>query len=238
MSVPTAPGDRLGGRDPDGTGGPHAFVDDVSAPVLTEADRHHLAKVVRLRDGDPITVGDGRGSWRNARFGASIEPTGDIVVVPAPAEPVTVGFALVKGSRIDDTVRHLTELGVDVIVPFSAQRCVVRWDGPTARQRHERLVRISVEAAMQSRRAWRPIVEEVSTFAEVNARDGAVVAQMGGAPLAGDTRFLLVGPEGGFAPDELAVATRTASIGAHVLRAETAALVAGALLCDRRGVPR
>lgn len=231
-----APGDRSVGPDPDGTGGPHALVDDVTVPVLTDQDRHHLAKVVRVRDGDPITVGDGRGSWRTARFGTSIEPTGDIVMVPAPLEPVTVGFALVKGSRIDDTVRHLTELGVDVIVPFSAQRCVVRWDGPTARRRHERLVRISVEAAMQSRRAWLPTIEEVSTFAELNARAGAVVAQMGAAPLDGDTRLLLVGPEGGFAPEELAVAKRTASIGAHVLRAETAALVAGALLCDRRGV--
>ncbi|HET8930906.1 MAG TPA: RsmE family RNA methyltransferase [Acidimicrobiales bacterium] len=226
------------GADPDGTGGPHAFVDDLDDPVLDDADRHHLSRVVRLRVGDPLTVGDGRGSWRPARFGPRVEPTGDVVVVAAPAEPVTVGFALLKGSRIDDVTRHLTELGVDVIVPIATERCVVRWNTATAQKRHRRLERITVEAAMQCRRAWLPTVEVVQPFAAAAERRGAVVAQMGAPPLAADVRCLLVGPEGGFTEAEVALASATASLGAHVLRAETAALAAGTLLADRRATRR
>lgn len=222
------------GADPDGTGGPHVFVENVDAPELAPADRHHLARVVRLVDGDPLTIGDGRGSWCSARFGPDLEPTGPIVHVPHPSEPITVGFALVKGTRVDDVTRHLTELGVDVIVPFTASRCVVRWDAETARKRHERLVKISVEAAMQCRRAWLPTVEEVCSFTDLVTRDGAVVAQMGAPPLEATTRTVLVGPEGGFTPAELADASATCSLATHVLRAETAALTAGALLADRR----
>jgi 16S rRNA (uracil1498-N3)-methyltransferase len=235
-----SPGESVGGRtgavgvDPDGTGGPHVFVDDVAAPVLAEADRHHLSRVVRLRDGDPLTVGDGRGSWRAARFGADVEITGEIVAVPPPSEPITVGFALITGSRIDDVTRHLTEVGVDVIVPMTTERCVVRWDPETTRKRHARLERVAVEAAMQCRRAWLPTVEPVRSYGDVVERDGTVVAQMGAPPPTGEVRSLLVGPEGGFTGTELERATRCASLGTHVLRAETAALAAGTLLADRR----
>jgi len=222
------------GADPDGSGGPHVFVDDLDAPALGDADRHHLARVVRLRDGDPLTVGDGRGSWRPARFGAQVEISGDVVTVPPPNEPITVGFALLKGSRVDDVTRHLTELGVDVIVPLLTARCVVRWDGATAHKRHQRLVRITLEAAMQCRRAWLPTVEEVQAFSDVVVRDGAVVAQMGAPALPGGARCVLVGPEGGFTATEVASAAACASLGPHVLRAETAALAAGTLLADRR----
>ena len=69
---------------PTGRGGPHAFVDDLDRPVLTPGDEHHLARVLRLRPGDPLTVSDGRGAWRPARFGAPPEPDGPIVAVPQP----------------------------------------------------------------------------------------------------------------------------------------------------------
>lgn len=226
------------GREPDGRGGPHVFVDDLEAPELLDADRHHLARVVRVRDGDPITLGDGRGSWRPARFGAHLEPTGGVVTVPEPLEKITVGFALLKGSRIDDVTRHLTELGVDVIIPLTTERCVVRWDAATATRRHERLTRITHEAAMQCRRVWLPTVEELQSFDEVVGRAGVAVAQMQAPPVGAETRGLLIGPEGGFTDDEVAAASSTASLGGHVLRAETAALAAGTLLADRRRAAR
>lgn len=210
------------------------FVDDLDAPELYDDDRHHLARVVRVRVGDPITVSDGRGRWRTARFGASLEVTGPLVQVPAPNEPLTVAFALVKGSRVDDATRHLTELGIDRIVPFTSERCVVRWDRTTAERRRERLVRIAREAAMQCRRAWLPTLEPVTTFADVVARPGAVVAQMGAEPVPEDTTSLVIGPEGGFTDAELARASATAGLADHVLRAETAVLAAGTLLADRR----
>lgn len=226
------------GRDPDGTAGPHVFVDDVEKPVLHDHDRHHLARVVRLRTGDPLTIGDGKGNWRLARFGECITGEGDIIRVAREHDPITVGFALIKGSRTDDVVRHLTELGVDAIVPMHTERCVVRWSGTNAATHHDRLIRIAREAAMQCRRAWLPVVEPVTKFDEVVQRLGAVVAQMGAPPLAPGTRTLLIGPEGGWSATEQDLAHTTASIGDHVLRAETAALSAGALLAANRRAAR
>lgn len=223
-----------GTGDPDGTGGPHVFVDDVDDPVLSDDDRHHLARVARVRPGDPITVSDGRGRWRPARFGDTVEVTGGVVEVPAVTDAITVGFALLKGSRIDDATRHLTELGVDRIVPFTSQRCVVRWDADGIARRHERLERIAREAAMQCRRAWLPTVEMPTDFAALVQRDGAVVAQMGAAPLGDDVRCVLVGPEGGFTAAEIGAAQASCGLADNVLRAETAVLTAGALLSDRR----
>ena len=111
----------------------HAFVTDLSAPALGPDDRHHFDRVLRLRPGAVITVADGQGSWRACRYGAELEPIGP-VTYEAPVEPeLGVAFALVKGDRPELVVQKLTELGIDVIVPFVAQRSVVRWDGRARR---------------------------------------------------------------------------------------------------------
>ena len=67
----------MSGQLPDGTGGPHAFVEDLDAPVLSDDDHHHLARVRRIREGAPMTIGDGRGGWRNATFAVEPEPLSD-----------------------------------------------------------------------------------------------------------------------------------------------------------------
>ena len=220
--------------DPDGSGGPHAFVESLDVPALSDADRHHLERVVRLRPGDPMTVGDGAGRWRPVRFGPDLEPDGAIVTVPRPTPTLSVGFALVKGERPEWVTQKLTELGIDVIVPFVAARSVVRWDARKAATNHERLARIAREASMQCRRAWLPTVEPLGTIADLVARAGAVLAQGGGPPLSSDARLVLIGPEGGWSPDELAAAPATAGLGVHVLRAETAVVAAGTLLAAGR----
>jgi 16S rRNA (uracil1498-N3)-methyltransferase len=222
------------GRDPDGTGGPHLIVDDLDNPIVTPADRHHLERVRRVRSGDPITFGDGSGRWRPARFGADLEPTGDIVTVPAPSPRLTVGFALVKGERPEWVTQKLTELGIDVIVPFTAGRSVVRWEGPRADANHERLTRVAREAAMQCRRAWLPTVEPLTTFGALAETPGVALAQQGGPPLGADTAAVLIGPEGGWTDEERTGVTATVGLGVHVLRAETAAIAAGTLLAARR----
>ena len=105
------------------------YVADVSAPILDDADAHHAARVLRLRDGEVLSVGDGAGHWRRGRWtGRGIEPDGEVMVEPPVVRPVAVGFALVKGSKPELVVQKLTELGVDRIVPFTAARSVVRWD--------------------------------------------------------------------------------------------------------------
>ena len=216
------------------TGKAHAFVADLQAPELDERDRHHLERVLRLRAGDELTVSDGRGSWRLCRFGSALEPDGPIATDEAPEPPITVAFALIKGDRNEWTVQKLTELGVDRIVPLSTDRCVVRWDVAKASRNRERLDLVAREAAMQSRRTWLPTVESLASFGEVVTRAGAALADRGGQPPSLERPVVLIGPEGGWSDEERAASAPRVALGPTVLRAETAAIVAGTALCGLR----
>ena len=219
---------------PDGSDGPHAFVDDLAAPALHADDRHHLERVLRLARGDPLTVSDGDGSWARCRFGPELEVIGPVERVPRPLPELTVAFALVKGQRPEWVTQKLTELGVDRIVPFVAARSVVRWDSSRVARNHDRLSTVAREAAMQSRRCWLPVVEAAADFAEIAGRAGSRLAERSGAPISADDTLLLVGPEGGWSPEERAACARTVALGDAVLRADTAAIVAGALMTALR----
>ena len=213
--------------------GPLAFVGDLDAPLLDPADRHHLERVLRLRTGDPLSVSDGRGRWRPCRFGGRIEPVGDIVELPAPYPSLTVCFALIKGERPELVVQKLTEIGIDRIIPFAAKRSVVRWD-PTRSDRHlDRLRTVARAAAAQCHRPRLPDVEPIARFDEVAALQGAARCDREGDPPSLGAPVLLVGPEGGWADEERSLPA--VALGEHVLRAETAAVVAGTLLAALRG---
>jgi 16S rRNA (uracil1498-N3)-methyltransferase len=211
----------------------HAFVADLDAPELSPDDRHHLERALRIRPGEEITVSDGAGRWRPCRFGEALEPAGDIAVDERPAPTLTVALALTKGERFDWAVQKLTEVGVDVIVPMAAARCVVRWEGVKATQHVQRLRRIARQAAMQSRRTWLPLVDDMHSFADVAARPEAAIAERGGDPPSLARPLVLVGPEGGWTTDERASGPSVV-LGPHVLRAETAAVAAGTLLAALR----
>jgi len=208
------------------------FVDDVDAPVLDDNDRHHLERVVRVRRGDAVVVSDGRGRWREGVLGdhGVVEPTGAVQTTPLAEPPITIAFALTKGERPELAVQKLTELGVDRIVPFASDRSVVRWDGGRATSHVDRLRRVGREAAMQCRRPWLPVVDEVADFATASALPGAALADLGGEPPSLAHPTVLIGPEGGWSDDERAQALPSVSLGVHVLRAETAAITAAALL--------
>ncbi|HEX5365989.1 MAG TPA: RsmE family RNA methyltransferase [Acidimicrobiales bacterium] len=214
----------------------HAFVDDLDAPVLRAGDHHHLARVLRLAVGDPITVGDGGGRWRAARLGAGpdVGVVGPVVADPRPEPALTVAFALVKGDRPEQVVQKLTELGVDCIVPFVADRSVVRWDRPRAARHGERFAEIARAAAQQCRRTWLPQVTALATFADAARRPGAALAERGGRPPSLDRPAVLVGPEGGWSTGERACGLPHVELAAHVVRAETAAVAAGTLLAALR----
>ena len=212
----------------------HAFVDDLDALTLAGHDRHHLERVLRLRDGDELTVSDGAGRWRVCRFGRDLEPLGPIEVDPAPRPAITVGFALVKSDRNDWIVQKLTELGVDRIAPFVADRSIVRWDAERAVRQLERFDSIAREAAMQSRRAFLPVVEGVGSFDEIAQRAGAVLADRGGAPPSLEHPVVLIGPEGGWSETESSVPNPRMTLGPTVLRSETAAIAAAATLSGLR----
>ena len=205
---------------PDGRGGPHAFVADFEVPVLSPVDHQHLARSLRLRVGDPLTVSDGYGLWMPCQFtavGEPLKPAGDAVLVPEPRKTIEVGFVPVKGAKAELVVAGLTELGVDRISLLMSERSVVRWDTARAERNHERLLRVVRESGMQSRRVRLPElseVREVSQFGEAAAADDTRVlladpvasadALLGSGQLGPARTALLVGPEGGWSDSERA----------------------------------
>jgi 16S rRNA (uracil1498-N3)-methyltransferase len=232
----------------------HVFVDhlsqDASAPShvlrLADEDARHLTRVLRLPPGADVTATDGRGRWRHCRLvaGGSLEPVGEIIQDHQPQPQVTVAFALVKGDRPELVVRKLTEIGVDRIVPFVAQRTVVRWSASKVPSKMQRLTQIARSAAMQSRRTFLPAIGMADAardespalpgFASVATLDGAALADPTGAPPGLESPTVLVGPEGGWGPEERQATLPRVRLGANVLRTETAAVVAGALLVALR----
>lgn len=216
------------------TSAAHVFVEDLGHPELDRDDAHHLLKVLRIRESDVISVSDGRGSWGTG----TVSRDGTVTMlegphfVPASASRLGVAFVPVKGERPELVVQKLTEIGVDDIYPLApTTRSVVKWDAERADKNHARLVKVSREASMQSRRVWLPIVHEIRTLNSVVTLEGCVVADPNGRSLSSADRLIVVGPEGGFSTDELASAT-TVSLGESILRAETAAIVAGALMVN------
>ncbi|MGQ0832236.1 MAG: 16S rRNA (uracil(1498)-N(3))-methyltransferase [Microthrixaceae bacterium] len=215
--------------------GPMVYVADLASPELRDEDRHHLERVLRLRHGDAITLGDGEGGWRTAVLGRSLEPTGETEFELEPSIALTIAFALVKGDKPELIVQKLTEIGIDRIVPFAAARSVTRWDAPKATKAVERLRSVARAAAMQSHRARLPVVEDLSDFGSLTGRSGAALARRDGDPPSSAHRVVLIGPEGGWAPEEEASGLPGVALGSQVLRAETAAIAAGVLLVALRG---
>jgi 16S rRNA (uracil1498-N3)-methyltransferase len=218
---------------PDGSHGPHVLVDDLDAVAVSADDRHHLDRVLRVRTGDPITIGDGRGGWQAFRWGPIPEPVGERRQVDPPTPRIGVAFALIKGGRPELVVQKLTELGVDDIRPFVAARSVVRWEPDKAKRNADRLTRVAREAVMQCRRVWIPTVHDVTDFAGVVGIPRAAMADMGGGGIDAATT-LLVGPEGGWDDAERDTSIARVSLSDAVLRAETAAIAAGVVLTAER----
>ena len=231
------------------------YVDDLEVPQPSDEDLHHLFHVLRLRAGEVVIASDGAGSFVPCIIAAMLTPARgkhrnqpidpDVLEVTGAvrthaAEPSrTVAFAIPKGERAEWTVQKLTEIGINRIVPLVTDRSVVRLDESDATRRGERFRRIAREAGSQSRRLRLPIVEDPMTMAAfVLALDspssGVAIAEPGGGPVTETLDTILVGPEGGWSDGELAYVPVRVGLGSGVLRAETAALVAGTLLVASR----
>jgi len=224
------------------------FVEDPAAPVLGEAEAHHLSTVLRLRRTEEVVVSDGRGGWARTRWegGGVVSPLQDGTGVGGDgsvqrerrAEPLlTVVFAPTKGERPEWVVQKLTELGIDRIVPLCSERSVVRWSGKRGAAAVDRLRRVAREAAAQCRRVWLPEVDDTIRFADLPSLSGpgaVVLAQLSGDRPTVAHRVVAVGPEGGWSTEELGSGLPTVGFGLSVLRAETAAVTAGALMASLR----
>ena len=215
------------------------IVSDLDDPKLDPADAHHLDKVLRLHRGEAVGATDGRGGYLPCVYQGSgvLRPDGP-VAHEAPRTPtLTVGFAPVKGDRPDWAVQKLTELGVDRVVLFPTHRTVVRWQADRSAPHVERLRRVARSAVMQSRQCWLPHIDVLDGWRSllVDAADGGLALAQPGAPgICRGVHTVLVGPEGGWTPQELAEARSQVGLGEAVLRTETAAVAAGVLLGSLR----
>lgn len=222
--------------------------------VLDGSEGRHASMVRRVRVGEFLVLTDGRGAWLEAEV-AEVG-RGDVACLvrgagrdERPALRVTVVQAIPKGERGDLAVELLTEVGVDEIVPWRAERSVSRWHGEKVQRGRDKWEKVSQAAAKQSRRTWWPVVMPVVGIDSlVDLIDGADVAwvlhEEAAVPLAevvahwvqpsSGQVLLVVGPEGGISDAELAalVAAGATSVrlGPSVLRASTAGLVAATLV--------
>ena len=222
---------------------------------VTGDEAHHAVAVRRLRVGEEVVLTDGVGH----RVVGEVSTTGkrvftvtvtSAVLVEPPAPSFTVIQALPKGDRGELAVEVLTEIGVDTIVPWAASRSVAVWKGERAAKSHARWQATAREAGKQSRRSWLPSVAALASTAEVVARISsarlvAVLHEDATTPLASldvptdGEIVVIVGPEGGIAPDELAAfeaaGAVTVRLGDEVLRTSTAGVAAVSALLARTG---
>jgi 16S rRNA (uracil1498-N3)-methyltransferase len=209
----------------------HVFVEDISCPVLTDGDVHHLSRVLRLKNGEVVTCSDGHGAWRVTHWkDGAVESVSEVITEPERSLLLTVAIAPVKGDKTDLTIEKLVEIGIDRIAILQPlERSVVRWASDKTSQVMDRYRRIALAAAMQSRRVYLPeIVGPVSL--DALGVNGIAMAEPGGQASWDGVRTLVIGPEGGFSPNELASSLPTIDLGSTILRAETAAIVGASLM--------
>ena len=220
---------------------------------VTGDEAHHAVAVRRLREGEQVVLTDGRGTSvvgvvaTTGKRVFSVEVS-SLSRVERPDPAITVVQALPKGDRGELAVEVLTEVGVDRIVPWAAARSVAVWKGERAARSHARWQATAREAAKQSRRSWLPEVTPLAATADLPAvvsdadlalvlhEDATSALSALEVPASGRV-VVVVGPEGGIAPDELealtAAGARSVRLGAEVLRTSTAGVVAVAALLAR-----
>ncbi|HEX5089172.1 MAG TPA: 16S rRNA (uracil(1498)-N(3))-methyltransferase [Nocardioides sp.] len=227
-----------------------AGADAGSTVVVEGPEAHHAVAVRRLGVGEPLLLTDGVGRVATCEVTGTGKARLEVAVrsvstEPAPVPEVVVVQALPKGDRGELAVELLTEVGVARIVPWAASRSVAVWRGERAARSLAKWRSAAREAAKQARRAWFPEVSALASTSDVVAlvasaplalvlHEGATEPLPGAVP---DRVVLVVGPEGGLAPDELAsfdgAGAHPVRLGREVLRTSTAGVAAVSALLSR-----
>jgi 16S rRNA (uracil1498-N3)-methyltransferase len=217
---------------------------------LSPEETQHLARVLRLGPGDRVEVCDGRGRNVEAKV-AELQPGGALLLtvreLPTWGESplhLALGIGLAKGDALDEVIRQAVEMGVRQVLPFISERSE-RASADRSRRRLTRWRRLAAESLKSCQRSFLPeiappqdLAAVVQTMAEVklifweDERAGGLPAHLNRPRPA--SVLILIGPEGGFAPAEVALAREAgcevASLGPRRLKVPTAALSALALL--------
>jgi 16S rRNA (uracil1498-N3)-methyltransferase len=228
-------------------------IDDTGVGLLRDDEASHLTRVLRLGVGDDIDVFDGVGRMFHARVESvaggrvTVRALGPAPSAPEAAVRVTLVMAVLKGDKMDGVVRDATMMGVVALQPVVAVRSEVRLAALARAHRVDRWQRIAVSSTKQCGRATVPYVRpplELGSWIADPGPDPVVVLQepsvgatiaLGDVPRAPAVQ-LMIGPEGGWAPDERAAFEaaqfRAVSLGGRTLRADATPLVAMAALYE------
>lgn len=232
------------------------FIDtSIDSARITGEDARHIMRVMRMKEGAEIIV-----VAQDTAFICTITAfeEDDVIVhatgrtIPSPELPVrvTVACGLPKGDKLELITQKATELGMYALLPFEAERSIVKWDVKKGAKKQERLQKIAKEAAEQSHRTHIPEIYEPIKFTQLVSRmndfDAIFIADEEDAKAEKRTRFadklknvydkesksilIIFGPEGGIARKEADMlkqaGAQTMSLGPRILRAETAPLYA------------
>jgi 16S rRNA (uracil1498-N3)-methyltransferase len=223
--------------------------------TLAGPEGRHAALVRRLAPGERVDLCAGLGVVAECVVAVAhkekldLDVTG-VVTHPEPAPRVVVVQAVPKGDRGETAVETMTEIGVDVVVPWAASRSIVQWKGDRGAKALSKWQATAREAAKQSRRAWWPVVTAPASTADVAKllgdaaqavvlHEDAALPLSGLAPAAGGDVVLVVGPEGSISPQELAAfeaaGARAYRMGPTVLRTSTAGTAAATVVLANSG---
>ncbi len=236
--------------------------------VLDGSEARHAVTVKRLGAGEGVDIADGAGKRLTgtvlaASPGELIVECLELAVEPRPGIRLVLVQALAKGDRDELGAETATELGIDAVIPWQAERSIVRWKPERAAKAHAKWQSVVTAAAKQARRAWIPevraAVDSAGLQSAVAAADLAVILHEdavrplrqvleswrdSGQPAGGSSErdreiLLIVGPEGGISPREVTrlcgAGAVTALLGHHVLRSSTAGPAATVLASDVLG---
>lgn len=227
---------------------------ELGQAILTGDDAKHITKVMRMTAGDQVIVVAKNEAHIcdivSAEQEVVVKQTGNIITSPEMPIRVTIACGLPKGDKLELIAQKGTELGMYELLPFAAERSIVKWDEKKGKKNQERLQKIAKEAAEQSHRTYIPTVQMPISFKQLlNAvanYDAVFIADEEDAKVQQRTRFAdklkrvydnksesilcIFGPEGGISRAEVealrATGAQIMSLGPRILRAETAPLYA------------